>query len=466
MRTFRPPAFISFLLRIILPRSEHARVIGDLEEEYLDLEIPRRGRLGAWRWYWREGLSLLGAYSAAMLKKGARRDISVVLDARRLRRHSRHYDELSEGMASGMEKFAQDMRYALRSLRKQPRFLVAATLTLAIGIGANTAIFSVLNGVVLKPLPYEEPGQLVRVEYTPLGGENSSTFLTGLDFLDLRAQSRSFEYVASYYDYRERGHDLTGGDQPRRVISMPISADYFAALGRVPVLGRNFSRDEERPDSEVVIISHRLWEQLFAGSPSAIGESIQLDGLARIVVGIAPSDFREPFGRSVDVWTPENLVPEGRNSRDNYYLSALGRLRAGVAVETAQAEVDVIAAAIDEQGDSRGDPWTLRLIPLDESVVGGAGLLIYILLAAVGFVLLIACVNVANLFLVRSALREREFAIRSALGSSRIRLIRQSLAESMAVAGHCWCCDPMRFPAWMRSHSTSRSSDSRPVLPS
>ncbi|MFC1628581.1 ABC transporter permease [Gemmatimonadota bacterium] len=441
MSNATPPYVLTFLLRHTLPRIERERVIGDLSEEYRLYIRPLQSRFRAWIWYWKEGLSLLMAYTISRLRRNGRREVSIVLDARRFRRINKRLDHDDDRKGNIMEALIQDIRFALRSLRRDPKFLLAAGLTLAIGIGANTAIFSVLNGVVLKPLPYEEPGQLVKLDWNPVGEDGTHHFMTGMDFIDLRERSESFASISAYYDYREWGMDLTAGDGARRVIIMPISSDYCRTLGVDPVIGQHLSHDDETAENRNILISHRLWQEEFAGDPGALGSSLRLDNEDFMVTGILPADFREPFDRDVDVWLPLFLQPgappEGsrfsQNSRDNYYLSLIGRLRPGVTLDTAQSELNSLVAGIDEVNPDR-DPWRTTVIPLDAAVVGRSSSMLYLLLAAVALVLLIACVNVANLSLVRGTSRERELAIRSALGSGRARLIRQLLTESVIIS--------------------------------
>ncbi len=443
MNSGRAPILLRFGLRLCLPPNERVLLLADLEEEYGSRIRPRRSPLCARLWYWREGLSLLFSCLGSRLRGEAPRDLTIVLESRRFRRHLKEHREPEETRGHLMENLWYDLRHALSSLRRQPKYTLAALLTLALGIGANTALFTVLNGVILQPLPYDDPGQLVKLDHREIGQENFTSYLTGLDFLDVRERATTLSEVACYYDYRLTGFDLTGGDTPRRIITMPISAGYFTVLGTEPILGRTFTRDEERYDTTDVIISHRLWQEYFAGESSALGSSIILDGDPRRVIGIMPHDFSEPFGRRVDVWMALNLVPgspppgfphASNNSRDNYYLSSIGRLRSDVSLEENQAELDAIATAIDVEFSPDRDAWTVGAVPLSEKVIGGSDTMLWILFAAVGFVLLIACVNVANLTLARGNYMERELAIRSALGSSRGRLLRQRLTESLVLA--------------------------------
>jgi putative ABC transport system permease protein len=326
-----------------------------------------------------------------------------------------------------MSGLITDLWHALRSLRQRPRFVVTAVATLGLGIGGTTAIFSALSGVVLDPLPYEEPGQLVRLSCGVGGG-----YFTRPDFLDVREQSRSLRSLAAYYDYSLQGFDLTGVGRPRRVTAMPVSAEYFATFGCEPILGRTFTRQDETPENRQVIISYNLWTQDLGGDPAVIGRFLELDREPWAVIGVLPAGFSEPFGRRIDVWKATDLVPGG-SGRQNYYLSVVGRLRPGVAGAAAQAELDAIVSGIDAANPGR-DPWRAQLQPLHEAVIGASGDLLFLLLGAVTLLLLIACVNVANLTLAHNASRERELAMRVALGCNRRRLVQVLLAESFLIA--------------------------------
>ncbi|MCP4902666.1 MAG: ABC transporter permease [bacterium] len=335
-----------------------------------------------------------------------------------------------------MQAFLHDIRYALKSLRNQPRFVITAAITLAIGIGATTAIFTVLKSVVLEPLPYEGAGRLVKLNYDESGSDGDHNYFTLPDFRDIRARTESFEHVACYRDYSEMGFELTGkGRQPRRVIMMPVSANYFAALGAEPMVGRPFSREDERVDNPNIVISHRLWQDHLLGDANAVGQSLLLDRKPYSIIGIMPASFEEPFGRRVDLWIPGDLSVANDNSRYNFYLSVIGRLKPGVSLTEAQAEMDTIVAGIAEENrDMEGlGNWRARSVELDEEVVGGSGALLIILLAAVAVLMLIACVNVANLSLANSAGRQRELALRVSLGASRARIIRQLVIEHALV---------------------------------
>lgn len=335
-----------------------------------------------------------------------------------------------------MQALTHDLKYALRSLAGQPRFLITAALTLAIGIGATTAIFTVLKCVVLEPLPYENAGQLVKLNYDELARDGDHNYFTLPDFRDIRERSESFQHLACYYDYAEMGFELTAaGREPRRVIMMPVSSGYFEALAAAPVIGRTFESEDERPDNPTVVISHRLWQQHLRGGADAVGATLTLDRRPYTVVGVMPADFVEPFEREVDLWVPADVGPANENSRYNFYLSVLGRLRPGTTVSEAQAELGTIVAGIlteNAELDGLGE-WRARAVPLGEEVVGGSGPLLKILLAAVMVLLLIACVNVANLSLAKGAERQRELAVRVAMGASRGRILRQLVVENLFV---------------------------------
>lgn len=340
-----------------------------------------------------------------------------------------------------MDHLIRDLKTALRSLRKRPGFSSVVILTLALGIGANTAVFSVLNAVLLRPLPYQEPDRLVRVYEHFLndegGVEYDFNYVRGPAFQSFREADQVFQDVSAFYSYREQGADLTGGDRPERVVRMPISSGFFRVLGVAPALGREFTLDEERGGIFRAIISHDLWQQRFGGGAEAVGQTLELDGVAHEIVGVAPAGFRGPLGGDVDVWTPANLDPgSSRNSWGNFYLSSVARLAPGVTLEQARERMKVRARNLAEgQGEVfDGGYWAPQLLPLHQDRVGGARATLWVLMAAVGLVLLSTCVNVANLFLVRSFSRMKELALRAALGSGRGGLVRQLLTESMVLA--------------------------------
>ena len=330
-----------------------------------------------------------------------------------------------------MQTLLQDLRYGLRLLWKSPAFTVVAVLTLALGIGANAAIFSVVNAVLLRPLPFPEPERLLTVR-SAKDGQPFAT--TPPDFYIMREQSRSFEHLAAYYT---ASFNVTGDEQPERLRALIATAGFFPALGIQPALGRAFVRVNESWGSHrVVVISDGLWKRRFGGDPGVVGRELRLTDQTYEIVGVMPPGFR--FSDSpAELWVPMAFAPgDNMNTRNNYYLTMLGRLRPGVSEQEARTELDVIARRIHGQF-----PETPALSadtePLRESVVGSARGALLALLTAVGLVLLIACVNVANLLLARAAGRAREVTLRAALGASARRLVRQFLTESLllSVAG-------------------------------
>jgi len=323
-----------------------------------------------------------------------------------------------------------DFKYAVRSLVAAPRFAAVVIITLALGTGANTAVFSVLNAVVLTPLPYEEPEQLVRV-YHSSGDDNG--YLTGLAAVDYRNRSRTLD-IAITYTYSPQGADLTSSAAPERVRTMPVSADYFRVLRVHPILGQTFDRADERANAHVAVISERIWRKYLDGRADAAGQLLSLDGVPHRVVGVVPDDFDDPLESEVDVWTSLNLQPGDPNTFDNYYLSIVARLKPGVGVERAQAELTALAADMQRDRPPSAVRWFARVVPLQIDTVGSARLLLWILLGAVGLLMIIACVNVASLLLARGAKRETDLAVRAALGCSRTRLVRQLLMESLLLS--------------------------------
>ena len=341
--------------------------------------------------------------------------------------------------------FSADARFAVRGLRRRPAFAAVAVLTLALGIGANTAVFSVLHRVILAPLPYDDPEQLVRVYSASRTEPGDKEFSTGLDLLDIRDQVPALAAVGVFYSYRELGADLRRPDgSSERVRVLPVSAGYFTTYRATPLIGRTITQDEERGESRVVILSHALWSALSGRDSSIVGRRVDLDGLAFEVIGVMRPTFADVVAGEVAAWVPADLqrreggapialVP-GNNTRYNHYLSAVGRLAPGVSVEQAQAQVSALMQRLAREFPDTHDERLIRVDPLHDDVTGGSRTAVYVLMGAAALVLLIACLNVANLFLVRALSQSRETAIRTALGAARRRLLAQRLTEALVIA--------------------------------
>lgn len=336
-----------------------------------------------------------------------------------------------------MQTFLQDLRYALRQLKKNPGFTIVAVLTLALGIGANTAIFSVLNALILRPLPYPTSSRLVWItQYLPrLKGEIVGT----PDFLAWRDQSHSFSQLAAY---DEGDANLTGGEYPERIHTVAITASLFPLLGVQPASGRAFRNDENNPGtSSAVILSYGLWQRRFSADPSILGTKILLDGSPHEVVGIMPASFVFPnSGPNPDILMPLSLPEHLDMSNQNIELvSVLGQLRPGVSIAEANAELSAIqhqfvASAYPSDFKNMVSGFEMRATSLHEHMVGDVRHTLFILLAAVGFLLLMACANTANLQLAKATVHGKELGIRAAIGASRYRLTRQLLTESLLVS--------------------------------
>lgn len=331
-----------------------------------------------------------------------------------------------------VQGFARDIRIGVRSLGRQPGFVAVVVLTLALGIGATTTVFSAFQGVLLDPLPYDDPADLVRLYNVDADSPDELQYVTGAHFAAYRDETTSFEQVAALYTYSERGVDLVTGDRAERLRVLPVSGGYFDVLGARPVLGRGIVRSDET-DERRVVLSHQLWRTRFDADPSVIGSAVRLDDEPYTVIGVGPSGLQDPLVGDVDGWVPHDLRPGGgRDHPQNHHLSVIARLEPGVGITGARADLERADALLKERFPEQDAG--ARLVPLQADLVRGADRTLGILLAAVGLVLLVACVNVANLFLVRASTRERELSIRAALGSGRARLVRQLLSESLLLA--------------------------------
>jgi predicted permease len=411
----RIPWFYRLLLILYPPRFR--RAFGEQAIRQLELDLREAGGPGSVRSFVTYTLNLIGFATAGIQERFA----SV--------RQSGERPVRREGYVNSL---VHDLRFALRALVKNPGFTAVAVVTLALGVGANTAVFSVLRTVLLNPFPYPEPDRLVTV-WTPQSGWPTNP-LSGADWLDFREASKSFE---AWGVYRMASLNLSGEEDPVQVIGVSLTADLLRALGTVPARGRLFTVEEtEDPVARVAIVSDGLWRSRFGSDPDLMGREILINREGWTVIGILPEGFRFPGWRSLaepDVLVPLSLGVTAAD-RGSYYLSVIGRLREGVSLESTNDELNTIAARLAEAYPETNNRRIAVIIPLRDIVLGTSASRLWILLGVTGVVLLIACANLAGLLMSRNAGRSLEMAVRASMGAGRSRLLRQMLTESLAVA--------------------------------
>jgi putative ABC transport system permease protein len=408
--SMRPPRVALLLMRVLLPRAQREVICGDLEEEWNSSPHPSRLR------FWNLALRSIVACGSDRLRPDT--------DRRGPHNPPRKRD-------SAVQSLLQDVRYGCRLMWRSPGFTIAAVATLALGIGANSAIFGMLNVLSLKPLPYHDPARVAFVLGWDIDEDEMRFNLRQADFVDLQRQARSLESVAAYWYLSA---NLTDGDMPERVQAYRVTPNMFSLLGVSAALGRAFADGDQEAD--LAVISHGLWQRRFGGDPSIVGRRLVVNGQPHVIVGVMPQRFEFPvFNFKGDMWLPGHLRDAARGqAAATDGAMVVGRLRPGVSYRQAQSELDVLMRTFARDYPNTNRGLGARLIEMGRLDEEQAGPAIPIVLATVAMVLVLACANVANLLLARGVSRHRELAVRAAIGASRMRIGRQLLIEAMLLA--------------------------------